>query len=158
MNKSDYNRDLYMLRGPLAKKGYDWWCHSLTAYNKETGEEKPFFIEYYTCNPALAEDEPTLGQDPVNKANGKWPSYFMMKCGTWGKNPKQMHNFYSMKEFSCPEDRLDIKVGPNTLTEKHMSGRVIVTEENAANPGFMCDAGEMSWDLDIDKQIAFNVG
>ena len=49
---------------------------------KETGEEKPFFIEYYTCNPALAEDEPTLGQDPVNKANGKWPSYFMMKCGT----------------------------------------------------------------------------
>ncbi|MDO5821220.1 MAG: tocopherol cyclase family protein [Methanobrevibacter sp.] len=158
MNKSDYNRDLYMLRGPLAKKGYDWWWHSLTAYNKETGEEKPFFIEYYTCNPALAEDEPTLGQDPVNKANGKWPSYFMMKCGTWGKNPKQMHNFYSMKEFSCPEDRLDIKVGPNTLTEKHMSGRVIVTEENAANPGFMCDAGEMSWDLDIDKQIAFNVG
>ena len=48
MNKSDYNRDLYMLRGPLAKKGYDWWWHSLTAYNKETGEEKPFFIEYYT--------------------------------------------------------------------------------------------------------------
>ena len=79
----DVSRDQFMLSGSLADQGYDWWWHSLTAYNKETGEEKPFFIEYYTCNPALAEDEPTLGQDPVNKANGKWPSYFMMKCGTW---------------------------------------------------------------------------
>ena len=56
-----------MLKGPLAKKGYDWWWHSLTAYNKETGEAKPFFIEYFVCNPALAEEKPTLGQDPENK-------------------------------------------------------------------------------------------
>ena len=40
-----------MLKGPLAQKGYDWWWHSLTAYNKETGEARPFFIEYFTCNP-----------------------------------------------------------------------------------------------------------
>ncbi len=25
MNKSDITRDAYMLKGPLAKKGYDWW-------------------------------------------------------------------------------------------------------------------------------------
>ena len=33
MNKSDLKRDYFMLKGPLAKKGYDWWWHSLTAYN-----------------------------------------------------------------------------------------------------------------------------
>ena len=45
MNKSDLKRDHYMLKGPLAKKGYDWWWHSLTAYNKKTGEPRPFFID-----------------------------------------------------------------------------------------------------------------
>ena len=40
MNKSDLKRDYYMLKGSLAKKGYDWWWHSLTAYDKETGEER----------------------------------------------------------------------------------------------------------------------
>ena len=28
MNKSDLKRDHYMLKGPLAKQGYDWWWHS----------------------------------------------------------------------------------------------------------------------------------
>ena len=159
MNKSDLERDYYMLKGPLAKKGYDWWWHSLTAYNKETGEAKPFFIEYFVCNPALAEDEPTLGQDPENQRLGKRPSYFMMKVGTWGKNPKQIHNFYSMKQFQCPDDKLDIRVGDCALTETHMKGSCTVTEEDAKNhPEYMSDAGDMRWDLDIDKQITFNVG
>lgn len=159
MNKSDLTRDYYMLKGPLAKQGFDWWWHSLTAYNRETGEAKPFFIEYFVCNPAIAEDEPTLGQDPKNKAAGKRPSYFMMKVGTWGKNAKQIHNFYSMKEFQCPDDELNVKVGECTLTETHMKGFCEVSpEEAAAHPEYMCDAGSMKWDLDIDKQITFNVG
>ena len=28
-----------MLHGPLAHHGYDWWWHSLTAQDAETGEE-----------------------------------------------------------------------------------------------------------------------
>ena len=47
MNKSDLKRDYFMLKGPLAKKGYDWWWHSFTGYNKKTGEARPFFIEYF---------------------------------------------------------------------------------------------------------------
>ena len=38
MNKSDIERDYFMLKGPLAKRGYDWWWHSFTGYNKKTGE------------------------------------------------------------------------------------------------------------------------
>ncbi|MDO5825666.1 MAG: tocopherol cyclase family protein [Methanosphaera sp.] len=159
MNKSDLERDYFMLTGPLAKKGYDWWWHSLTAYNKETKEAKAFFIEYFVCNPALAEDKPTLGQDPENKRQKKRPSYCMIKVGCWGKDAKQIHNFYSMKEFSCPSDKLDIKVANCTLTETHMEGSCCVTEDEAReHPEYMCDAGNMSWNLDIDKQITFNVG
>ena len=80
--KHDLNRNECMLRGPLRKQGYDWWWHSLTARHAETGEEKPFYIEYFVCNPALAEDKPVLGQHPRNKAAGKKPSYLMVNVGT----------------------------------------------------------------------------
>lgn len=45
-----------MLVGPLAHHGYDWWWHSFTAQDAVTGEDKPFFIEFFLCNPALGED------------------------------------------------------------------------------------------------------
>ena len=60
MNKSDKTRDLYMLKGPLAKKGYDWWWHSFTAHESQTGEPKTFYIEFFLCNPAHAKDEPVI--------------------------------------------------------------------------------------------------
>ena len=73
-----------MLHGALARHGYDWWWHSFTAQDAETGEDKPFFIEFFLCNPALAEDDPVLGQLPANQKAGKMPSYLMVKAGTWG--------------------------------------------------------------------------
>ena len=65
-NHHDITRDACMLRGPLAHQGYDWWWHSFTAQDAVTGEDKPFFIEFFVCNPALAEAEPVLGQLPAN--------------------------------------------------------------------------------------------
>ena len=59
-NIHDITRDAFMLRGPLSRKGYDWWWHSLTAENAETGEKKPFYIEFFGCNPARAKKEPVL--------------------------------------------------------------------------------------------------
>ena len=83
-NRSDITRDQWMLRGPLAKKGYDWWWHSLTAENAETGEEKPFYVEFFTCNPALAEDEPKLVWHLSDAQRGSQrPSYLMVKAGFW---------------------------------------------------------------------------
>ena len=55
-NHHDITRNACMLHGPLAHHGYDWWWHSFTAQDAETGEDKPFFIEFFVCNPALAED------------------------------------------------------------------------------------------------------
>jgi hypothetical protein len=44
----DISRDAFMLHGPLAHHGYDWWWHSFTAQDAETGEDKPFFIEFFS--------------------------------------------------------------------------------------------------------------
>ena len=64
-----------------------------------------------------------------------------------------------MNEFSCPDDKLDIKVGPCSLSETHMKGECSLTEEESnAHPEYMCDYGSMKWDIKIDKQITFNVG
>ena len=50
-----------MLKGALAKEGYDWWWHSFTARNKETKEERPFFVEFFVCNPANGGGAPIFG-------------------------------------------------------------------------------------------------
>lgn len=159
MNKSDLTRNLYMLKGPLAKKGYDWWWHNFTGYHRVTGEAKAFFIEYFVCNPLLGKDKAILGQLVENKALGIKPSYALIKVGTWGKNSKQIHNFYPISKFSFEEDQLNIKIGHCTLTEKHMKGSCKITPQEAENhPEYMCNAGDMTWDLSINKKISYNVG
>lgn len=154
MNKHDLTRNLYMLKGPLAKKGYDWWWHSFTGVNHETGEEKAFFIEYFIVNPALGTDKPIFGEQGKQK-----PSYVMVKAGCWGKNAKQLHRFFPIKALHIARDRLALTVENCNLTETAMCGSVSLTaEECSAHPEYLSDYGEMSWNLQIRKEIAFHVG
>ena len=160
-NIHDISRNAFMLRGPLAKKGYDWWWHSLTAENAETGEKKPFYIEFFAGNPARAADEPVIvWNDPGKQAKGILPSYVMVNVGFWGADHGQLHNFYAWKDVSLhPDAPYAISCGGCTCSETHTEGTVAVTaEQRDAHPEWMCDAGPMSWKLDIDKQIAFHVG
>ncbi len=159
-NKHDIKRDECMLRGPLAYCGYDWWWHSFTAQDAETGEDKAFFIEYFICNPSLGENEPVLGQLPENKEAGKKPSYLMVKAGCWGEKPMQLHRFFAWTDVHLrPNAPFRIKAGECAATEQRMCGRIRISREEAEeHPEWMCDAGQMSWNLRIDKQVAFNVG
>ncbi|MBE6015759.1 MAG: hypothetical protein E7241_10435 [Lachnospiraceae bacterium] len=159
-NNHDIKRNQFMLRGPLARNGYDWWWHSFTAQDAGTGEDKPFFIEYFLINPALGEDKPVFGQLPENKASGKKPSYLMVKAGTWGEDHCQLHRFFSWKEVKVGgRAPYHVKADDCYAGEKKLRGSIdISTEEAKAHPEWMCDAGSMSWKLTIDKQIAFNVG
>lgn len=161
MNKSDITRDYCMLKGPLAKKGYDWWWHSFTAEHIRTGTRKSFYIEYFLCNPALAREEPVLVWNaPEGRRAGKRPSYCMVNVGFWGEEKGQLHRFFPWSQVSIPMDQpLDLKAGDCTCTETHMSGHVSVTpEQAAAHPEWMSDAGEMEWDIRIEKQVAYHVG
>ena len=159
-NKHDIKRDAVQLHGQMGKFGYDWWWHSFTAINEKTGEEKPFFIEFFLCNPERGEDEPVLGQLRENKRNWFKPSYLMVKCGAWGKRAVQLHRFFGWNgidvDWGVP---FSIKAEDCFLNETETRGSVQVLKEDAeAHPEWMCEYGEMSWNLRIDKKIAFNVG
>lgn len=158
--RKDPAKNEFMLTGTFRKKGYDWWWHSFTAVNEETGEEKPFFIEFFTCNPALAQEEPTFGQLPENKENGVRPSYLMVKVGCWGDSHCQLHRFFPWKDVKIHgKAPYSIKAGNCFASDERLTGSVSISAEDAtAHPEWMCDSGEMTWDLKIEKQIAFNVG
>ena len=159
-NKKDMKRDQMMLTGSLAKKGYDWWWHSFTAVNDATGEETPFFIEYFICNPKLAQPEAILGQSDYSKQHHLKPSYLMVKAGCWGKNKCQLHRFFAWKDVSIEKKApYNIQAADCLANETQIKGSIKVTEEDAKkHPEYMCDAGEISWNLYIDKKIAYNVG
>jgi hypothetical protein len=160
-NIHDITRDRWMLYGPLSRKGYDWWWHSMTAENAETGELKPFYVEFFTCNPALAEDEPVIvWNDPEAQKAGKRPSYLMVNAGFWGEDHGQLHRFFSLKDVNIHATApYSIVADDCRCSEVHTEGHIKVTEEEAAaHPEWMSDAGEMSWKFDIRKEIAFHVG
>ena len=159
-NNHDITRNEFMLHGPLAHNGYDWWWHSFTAQDAETGEDKPFFIEFFLCNPALGGDAPVFGQLPENKAAGKKPSYLMVKAGAWGEGKCQLHRFFGWSDVDLHgKAPYRVDAADCHASETELRGSISITEEESkAHPEWMCDAGEMSWDLKIDKQVAFNVG
>ena len=159
-NHHDITRDACMLHGPLAHHGYDWWWHSLTAQDAETGEDKPFFFEFFVCNPALGGDAPVLGQLPENRAAGRRPSYLMVKAGCWGVDHCQLHRFFGWKDVRLRAGApYEVEAADCLAGETRLKGSVDISPADAAaHPEWMCDAGRLSWDLEIDKQIAFNVG
>ena len=159
-NKHDISRDACQLFGQHAHCGYDWWWHSFTGHHAVTGEEKAFFIEFFLCNPALGGEKPVFGQLPENREKGVQPSYLMVKAGSWGKDAAQLHRFFGWNEtqvdWGVP---YSVSAADCFVTETETHGSVNITpEEAAAHPEWMCESGSMTWDLQIDKQIAFNVG
>ena len=156
----DITRDRFMLVGGLARKGYDWWWHSFTARHAETGEERAFFVEFFTVNPELGGPEPLFGMAPDGTRDGRQPSYLMVKCGTWGKDARQLHRFFAWDEVEVDREvPYRVAAGDCVACETRLAGSVSVSAEDAAaHPEWMSDAGEMSFNLRVDKLIAFNVG
>lgn len=156
----DVSRDQFMLAGALASRGYDWWWHSFTARHAQTGQAKPFFIEFFCVNPALGGAQPVFGQLPENKALGRHPSYVMVKAGCWGEGARQLHRFFAWDEVEVGRGLPFYIAADDCLCcETDLIGSVNVSAADAAaHPELMCDAGSMAWDLRINKQIAFNVG
>jgi len=160
-NKHDISRNACQLFGKQAHCGYDWWWHSLTAYDAETGTPRPFFIEFFLCNPAHGGDTPQFGQLKENKENGLPPSYLMVKAGAWcGDDRTQLHRFFGWKQtvvdMGVP---YSVKAGDCMVSETETHGSVDISPAEAqSHPEWMCGSGSMSWDLKIRKQVAFNVG
>lgn len=159
-NRHDISRDVPMLEGDFARNGYDWWWHSFTGHAEDTGEEKSFFIEFFTINPALGGPEPVYGQLEENQKLGKRPSYLMVKVGTWGDDACQVSRCFGWDDVTLKKDEpFHVSAGDCFCSETRTLGKVEVTPEDAGkHPEWLSDAGKMIWDLKIDKKIAFNVG
>ncbi len=159
-NKQDPKRNACMLTGKFKKRGYDWWWHSFTAVKDSTGEEVPFFVEFFLCNPSLQDSKPVLGQKEKTDGTGRKPSYLMVKAGCWGKNKVQLHRFFSWKDIEVHgKAPYSVKADDCYASDRELRGSVNVSkEENSLHPEWMCDAGSMEWNLTLEKQIAFNVG
>lgn len=153
-NKHDVSRDACQLFGKQAKCGYDWWWHSFTGHNAVTGEEKAFFVEFFLCNPAVAQNKPTFGR------LGETPSYLMVKAGAWGEDAAQLHRFFSWDETTVSMGvPYSVSADNCYVDEKMTHGAITISPEDAkAHPEWMCQAGRMEWNLKIDKKVAFNVG
>ena len=159
-NKHDISRNCCQLVGGQARQGYDWWWHSFTGYDAETGEARPFFIEFFLCNPAYGKSHPVFGQLPGNRAKGIKPSYLMVKAGSWGRDAAQLHRFFGWEkarvDMGCP---FSIEADDCVMSETFTKGRVDVSEADSFDhPEWMCQSGSMSWNLSIGKKTAFNVG
>ena len=84
----------------------------------------------------------------------------MVKAGAWGEDACQLHRFFPWKDVSLHADApYRVEAADCLACETALKGSVhIAPEEAAAHPEWMCGAGDMTWDLSVDKQIAFNVG
>ena len=153
-------RNAYMLRGRLARRGYDWWWHSLWAEDRATGARQPFFIAYFVINPALGGAAPVFGQLPENRARGIRPAYAMLAAGTWAPGGSlQLHGFQGTDDVHVTNDPLAVRIGPHSLTETRLRGDVQVSADDArAHREWMSDAGAMSWDLTAEPVLRYDVG
>jgi len=159
-NKSVLRRNQFMLNGKFMTKGYDWWWHSFTGIDEETGEERPFFVEFFTCNPLLARPEPTFGQLPKNQNNKIRPSYLMVKAGSWGKDKRQLHRFFAWKDVKLHKKApYSVEAGDCYCSDTELRGSIHISEGDAKKHSeWMCDSGTMEWNLKLEKKVAFNVG
>lgn len=148
MKKKELKKNLYMLDGSFAYRGYDWWWHSFTAINEITKEEKAFYVEYFIINPKASPSKVVLGSNGI-------PSYLMLNVGSWGKNKAQLHRFYPLNEVKIDKKKLHIEGEDFLLTEDHIKGKV-----NVINPPKeeLCDEGKMEFDIKLDKKITYDVG
>lgn len=162
MNKFDSDRNAYMLKGSLAKKGYMRWWHSFTGVQPDTGQQRTFFIEYFVINPALGGEQPILGQHPFFKKRGMKPSYVMVKAGCFPISSDdtgiQLHAFYPISSLRVAQHPLYMEVEDCLFSENRISGFVDVTETEARHRSLMTDAGYMEWDLEVHKAVACHTG
>ena len=139
-----------MLNGKFKKKGYDWWWHSFTGIAPD-GTEQPFFIEYFIVNPKVSPDKIGYGR------LGDKPSYVMVKCGAWGKNKVQLHKFYKINDVIITKYPYKLEHADFYASDSLIKGKVEITDSKD-HKEYMCDDGSMEWELNIDKNIAYNVG
>ena len=153
-NKSDRKRDSFMLKGALAKQGFDMWRHCFVGKSRSTGRKRSFILEYYCVNPQLREDEPVFAKKDAA------PSYMSIRALVLGEDGSTLIRYFPWDEVSTGEE-MDLLVSAEDcfLSETRTMGKIEVSAaDHESDPDEYPDVGRLIWDLKIDKRIAFNIG
>ena len=84
----------------------------------------------------------------------------MIKAGTWAENGSvEINNYYGINSLTAEVDYMDVHIGPNYASEVELVGSASMSAADAAaHPEYMSNAGTMSWDLQVEKKLAYSVG
>jgi hypothetical protein len=140
---------------------YRWW-HNFEAVHPETQERRSFFIQYLVINPGgNGTRSPVFGQLNTTTRSGRnlKPSYARLAAGTWGDGKVQLFNYYRLPAFRASQQTMRVRMGSNTANETALKGSVSGTPDKAQmHPEWLSDAGNISWDLTVDKALTFSTG
>ena len=179
-SKKSLNNIKTLLTGGLRKNGIILWRYIFNAREKESGEEKSFFIELEMLNPYLSPSEEILGfksRTAVSAEDLQYalagtkaameletekilqPSFVSIRFGAFGKKGKQFALYDTIHNTKISQKPFSIQVGNCSFTESHLSGFISYTEkEILAHPEYMCNHGYAEWNLDYEIIQDFDTG
>ena len=165
----------YILRGKLRKRGCERWRYVFTGINKETNDERAFFIEMILVNPALSPKEPVIAQKSrpkiseddlqyalagtasaktVGAEQAVQPSYVLVKAGCYGRKARSHNKFFSVSDLTYVKNEQLFKLGSCFFGLDELRGSVIVGKQDLiAQPELMCEVGAIDWDLHFEQEI-----
>lgn len=152
MNRSDPNRNAYMLCGSLARRGYLRWWHSFCGTNRESGTVRTFFVEYLILNPVPGKTP--KGRHPV-------PSYVRITAGSYPTEEEEgilLRSFYPISDARYARNPLYFQAGENKLSEYRISGQVVSPQQSDQEDFSFSDPGVIKWNLEVHKTLACHTG
>lgn len=171
------------LKGSQRKNGFDRWRFVVNGASRVSGEEKSFFIEFYTVNPALSPKECILGfKNRFNKSAEDFqyvlagtdsarnfesqvfvtPSFLMVRAGALCRGGIHMNSYYPAEHLLVKDREHIISISPKNesgciLTENYTAGSVKVTKADLTeHPEMLGAAGSLSWKLRFSRPVSFS--
>ncbi len=175
-SKINQHFDQYVLRGKLRQEGFERWRYSFSAFNRETSQEKNFYVELYIVNPGISPKVAVIGQKSrlahseadlqyalagttaaktANEEIAVRPSYVLVKAGVYGADGIQLNKFIPSSQFTFIRNIGSFKAGECLFGSNAITGRIEVSQQDLrVKPELLCDCGSMEWELKFDRQIS----
>jgi len=152
MNRSDLDRNAYMLFGSLAKRGYLRWWHSFTGHSTVSGRSRTFFVEYLILNPL---------RGCFKRSADKQQSYVQITAGVFpseGEKGLQFVSRYPVRAAKYAKHPLYFQVDENIMSENRISGFLNIPPQEAESVDYYTNSGSIEWDIEINKTLACHTG
>lgn len=165
----------FKLKGSLKKRGFDRWRYFFNGINAASGEERLFYIELMSENPALsyertvipqvAEEEKIDAGDlqaalagnielKAPEKQGVIPSFACVRAGVFGSRPKQLNRFFANSEFNAQKKGFEIKAGGCAFSDNELYGVMAITEVEARSfTEWGTSSGRMEWNLKYERDF-----